>query len=81
MSQKKRRNPRPAKKSGSDAGLWETVKPAFDWEKVICRIVAAWVTFALFTLLGSGSGEEAVPFTDLQFAQDTFTTEPFVGWQ
>ena len=71
MSQKKRRNPRAPRKESHDFDFAAWLKPAFDREKVICRIVAAWVTFAMFTLFGSGDGEEKLRFTDLQFAQDT----------
>ena len=64
MSQKSK-NTRPPK--AAKPGFTEWIKPAFEREKVICRIIAAWVTFAAFTLLG----ESEISFTDLSFAQDT----------
>ncbi len=38
---------------------------AFTFEKVICRLIAAWTIFAAVTALGKGS------YSDLSFAQDT----------
>ncbi len=41
------------------------VKSAFHREKTICRVIAAWSTFAAVTALGEGS------YAELSFAQDT----------
>ena len=46
----------------------EKLKPALTRERVICRIIAAWCTFAAFSLIFAGS---EVVFTDLSFLADT----------
>ena len=40
------------------------LRSVFSWERVICRIIAAWCTFAAITAFGSGN------FYDISFAQD-----------
>ncbi len=44
--------------------LTERLRPAFDREKTICRLIAAWCTFAALTVLGEGN------YSQLAFAQD-----------
>ncbi len=44
---------------------WSIIAPLFELERTICRIVAAWCTFAAYTLL---RGKD---FSKLEFAQNT----------
>ena len=44
---------------------WSALRVAMSWERFICRIFAAWCTFAAVTALGEGN------FYDISFAQDT----------
>lgn len=46
--------------------LLHRIRPSFVWERVICRLIAAWCSFALVNLLGTEGN-----FFDLSFAQDT----------
>ncbi len=43
----------------------QNLKGSFERERAICRVIAAWTTFAAFTILGEGQ------YADLSFAQDT----------
>lgn len=43
----------------------KTLAPAFTWERVICRLIAAWCSFAAINLIRDGN------FFDISFAQDT----------
>ncbi len=51
------------------SALLQTLKPTLEREAVICRLIAAWCTFAAITVLGEGS------FYELSFAQDTSTVK------
>ncbi len=53
------------KHTQSQSPLLERIKPAFVRERAICRLIAAWCSFAACTALGEGS------YADLAYAQDT----------
>ena len=55
-------------KQSSAKSFFEKLKPALTRERVICRIIAAWCTFAATSLIFADS--ETV-FTDLPFLADT----------
>ncbi len=50
----------------------KNITPSFTWERVICRLIAAWCSFAAFTLMQEGD------FFDLAFAQETSLGKVFL---
>ncbi len=51
----------------------QNIRPAFSWERVICRLITAWCSFAAINLF-SAEGD----FFKLSFAQDTSMTRVFL---
>ncbi|MBE6585553.1 MAG: DUF2079 domain-containing protein [Ruminococcaceae bacterium] len=45
--------------------VFKNLRPSFVWERVICRLLAAWCGFAAFNLMKEGD------FFNLEYAQDT----------
>ena len=49
-----------------------SLRDSFTWERVICRIIAAWCVFSAFNLSKEGD------FFDINYAQDTSLVSLFI---